>query len=423
MYEFSDDVIWQANWEFVALAVLVLSLFPLPTTIRMNAPAVLLVPPTPVNFEHQTPSPSSTATTSSSDSRTTSSRPETMFTTVDQERTSSETTIFSIYSMYGEEQAHRASWAAQGSMVNGDCRPKDSSTISSVNHNLPTHRRSSFLSSNGDESSSDMGLAYNDPLPSKSLPVIDLTEGVPDFQSGASSSAVRSSLRVSRTGFRPASTYTPPPALEPAPSELLEGSRPPVPVPQPAPPGIIRPSEFRTLSPGPSRSSGHSVRTRSVSPQSARSSQTTPPSGHKRQSTASTRELPPLPPSANPTPPSTPPPNLLRQASSPFLLSPKTSSKSPGHLRPNGSSPSSKISLVPSEGEDMDSFHVRNTYAILEVSGVKGDGYEEGVERTRARVGNTRQSQLNADAAIGDGSEKSKDLDPNEIELLGSVDR
>lgn len=71
----------------------------------------------------------------------------------------------------------------------------------------------------------------------------------------------------------------------------------------------------------------------------------------------------------------------------------------------------------------MDSFHVRHTYALLEVSGVKGDGYEEGVERTRARIGSSRQSQMDAEAALADGTEKSRNLDPKEIELLGSVDR
>ncbi|KAF9566965.1 RabGAP/TBC [Agrocybe pediades] len=86
-------------------------------------------------------------------------------------------------------------------------------------------------------------------------------------------------------------------------------------------------------------------------------------------------------------------------------------------------SPSSKVSLVPSEGEDVDGFHVRNTYAQLEASGVKGDGYEEGVERTRARVGTSRTSQLQAEAALGDGQEKKKDLDEKEIQLLRNVDR
>ena len=87
------------------------------------------------------------------------------------------------------------------------------------------------------------------------------------------------------------------------------------------------------------------------------------------------------------------------------------------------SAPPSVTSLVPSEGEELDAFHVRNTYAQLDAQGVKGDGYAEGVERTRARVGVSRKSQLNADQALCDGTEKMRELDPNEIEALASLDR
>jgi hypothetical protein len=86
-------------------------------------------------------------------------------------------------------------------------------------------------------------------------------------------------------------------------------------------------------------------------------------------------------------------------------------------------SPSSKISIAPSEGEDMDGFYVRSTYAQLEAMGVKGDGYEEGVERTRAKIGASRASQLKADAALGDGLEKTRNLEAKEIQVLQSVDR
>lgn len=132
-------------------------------------------------------------------------------------------------------------------------------------------------------------------------------------------------------------------------------------------------------------------------------------------STHKLRDLPPLPPSRQ----STPSPSKAPSSS---------------HLTPQRSvqldvskqvpaTPSSKVSLVPSEGEDMDAFHVRNTYAQLEASGVKGDGYEEGIERTRARVGKSRLSQLQADAVLGDGSDKKRDLDLKEIQVLESVDR
>jgi USP6 N-terminal-like protein len=136
-------------------------------------------------------------------------------------------------------------------------------------------------------------------------------------------------------------------------------------------------------------------------------------------------ELPPLPSAPTP-PPATPPSRnseaLLQVPASPSPSvpnSPPLPLKHPAYVGPS----MSKTSLVPSEGEDMDAFHVRNTYAQLDITGVKGDGYEEGVERTRARIGDSRSSQLNAEAAIGDGTEKTKELDPEEAQLLALVDR
>lgn len=135
-------------------------------------------------------------------------------------------------------------------------------------------------------------------------------------------------------------------------------------------------------------------------------------------------DLPPLPPSRQTTPPSSRPSPTLSSG----LLTPQRSLKCDTEKPlppPQGSlrSPPSKVSLVPSEGEDSDAFHVRNTYAQLEAVGVKGDGYEEGIERTRARMGTSRQSQLQADAALGDGTAKKKDLDVQEIQALRNVDR
>jgi hypothetical protein len=122
----------------------------------------------------------------------------------------------------------------------------------------------------------------------------------------------------------------------------------------------------------------------------------------------SLRGLPPLPPSRQSTP------SPSRNAP---LLTPQRS------LLLNASKPSSKISLSPSDGEDLDGFHVRSTYAQLEASGVKGDGYEEGVERTRARIGKNTLSQLQADSSLHDGSDKKRDLHLEEIQVLQSIDR
>jgi hypothetical protein len=83
----------------------------------------------------------------------------------------------------------------------------------------------------------------------------------------------------------------------------------------------------------------------------------------------------------------------------------------------------SDLSITPSAGEDPDSFHVRSTYAQLDIFGVKGDGIEEGVERTRARVGGSRESELKAMNAVGDEDERRRDLSPQELQMLSSLDR
>ena len=62
----------------------------------------------------------------------------------------------------------------------------------------------------------------------------------------------------------------------------------------------------------------------------------------------------------------------------------------------------------------MDAFHVRNTYAQLEISGAKGDEYED--ERTRARLHMSPANQL------VDGTQKKGVLDPRE-QTLASVER
>ena len=54
---------------------------------------------------------------------------------------------------------------------------------------------------------------------------------------------------------------------------------------------------------------------------------------------------------------------------------------------------------------------------------MKGDGIEEGVERTRARVGGSRESELKAASAIGDEYEKRRELNPQELQMLASLDR
>ena len=63
--------------------------------------------------------------------------------------------------------------------------------------------------------------------------------------------------------------------------------------------------------------------------------------------------------------------------------------------------------------------YVRTTYARLEQSGVPGDGYEDGVERTRARstakIENTRRATVWGNSMA--------DLSQKEIDFLTSLDR
>lgn len=184
-------------------------------------------------------------------------------------------------------------------------------------------------------------------------------------------------------------------------------------------------------------STGHSSRSNVSSSEASyapRSLPITPPrsrpSSQRVKSDDSIHSLPPSPaPHANAKPPIPAPVPTTASPAPLELLSPPRTPKTPQSLPLkhknvyDSDAQPSKTSLVPSEGEDMDAFHVRNTYAQLDMSGVKGDGYEEGVERTRARVGTSRASQLNADEALGDGSEKTQELNPKEIQTLASLDR
>ncbi|KAL5494688.1 hypothetical protein ACEPAI_149 [Sanghuangporus weigelae] len=77
---------------------------------------------------------------------------------------------------------------------------------------------------------------------------------------------------------------------------------------------------------------------------------------------------------------------------------------------------------VAAASEEPEAFFVRNTYAQLDVTGVKGDGYEEGVERTRAKLGHDRRSVQIAlrNDARGDIT---GELSDEELRLLENVDR
>ncbi|KLT38608.1 RabGAP/TBC [Cutaneotrichosporon oleaginosum] len=87
----------------------------------------------------------------------------------------------------------------------------------------------------------------------------------------------------------------------------------------------------------------------------------------------------------------------------------------------NGSAVSSlaasNTSLVSSQypGEDTDAYHVRSTYARLDIEGVFGDGWDEGVERTRGGIGSgSRMTTTWPDTGI---------MSDQELKFLKSLDR
>ncbi|KAG8967968.1 hypothetical protein FRC03_008989 [Tulasnella sp. 419] len=86
------------------------------------------------------------------------------------------------------------------------------------------------------------------------------------------------------------------------------------------------------------------------------------------------------------------------------------------------SRPSSRVSSHLSEGEDADSVYVRTTYARLELSGVPGDGYDEGVERTRARNPGVHSNNARRQT-IWEPTAQLDELAQKELDTLKNVDR
>ncbi|KAG6896767.1 hypothetical protein C0992_006281 [Termitomyces sp. T32_za158] len=302
-----------------------------------DSPALVLVPTIPLKFD----SSSSPITTK-------------VLKTQPRARPSSETTIVSIYSMYGDDRP-RTSWSASSVLTTSNRKSYEAGVIPTVKVRLPDGPRLSIPQENDDSE-----LAYYNEY--------DTTHDSGPLSPPSSDLFVSDDTRESLS-FRTSTTSSP----------------------------ISRSRESTN-----NADSSPSLRNFRIGSDSA-----------DRDLTL----LPPLPPSVqssqhaspSPTPPPQPSP-----APSPALH--------PAFEHPIASI-RSKVSLVPSEGEDVDAFHVRSTYAQLEAFGVKGDGFEDGIERTRARIGPSRSSQLNAFAALDDGTEKSKTLGPKELETLASVDR
>lgn len=333
----------------------------------MDSPAVLVVPATPIlpSLSPISPPSSSAATT-----------PDLSVDDPSLERASSETTIVTIYSMYEEDEG---SWSASPSVLHPG---KDTTVDVAV---LGVDRRTS--APRWSRPIEDSGYFEDDPL--KRASVVDKVR-----QSVVSTGSVQLAYAAERplSQAHSSKTYS----LDAR--HFSNGSS------QPSPSDSGRTSSYATASDGT---------TRPLSSTSPSPSQSRPTSSRPTSSQPNTRHG-----SASPhlSPASTPPPQVLSLLATPPRSSPPRHSSAP-------SSPSSATSISPAPDEDPDSFHVRATYAQLDLYGVRGDGIEEGVERTRARVGGSRQSELRAQEALADADEKTRDLTPQEVTVLASLDR
>jgi hypothetical protein len=330
----------------------------------MAAPSLILIPPTPTNkFKGSfTPSPSSGTSASS--------LPEPV---LDPPRSSCESAIVTIYSMYGDE-GDRGSWAASATEF---VDPNMKIPSKDIDLTLPDNYRNSFFLSRS-YTASELASTDSPTTPRKATtrtlrPSVTLN-GIP---SGSST--------------RPATSFSPTSFNLNADDSARRAS-------------TGQNLRYSAVATAPSTQNGTAGEPQNKPIRSR------PPSQVKDSSDTSHERPIPGPSGSSTTPPSS-------------LLPFQRSSTPAQSLRSKGSSPASHISVSRSESEEPDSFHVRSTYAHLDMFGVKGDGYEDGVERTRARIGASRASQLNAEQALCDGTEKTRDLDPKELETLSSLDR
>jgi hypothetical protein len=312
---------------------------------------------------------------------------------MDPPRQSTDTGIDSIYNMYSDE--HRLSGGGRSSLLSSTehcqvdrVRPSGDRSSSTLTQTVTlSHRRPNTPSATYEPSA----LAYHqlDEKPPKALLLPSTMAGVEN--SPRVSVATTSSAQAQSSYATPPSTYRY--------SDLFESG--------------INPSTCPTID---GSSSSNTTPAVPDSKEFADTSLLSQQSSHLSHIRYSLRDLPPLPPSRQSTP------SPSRKGPSSAYVTPQRSVQLV-ISKPSFGTPSSKVSLVPSEGEDLDGFHVRNTYAQLEASGVKGDGFEDGIERTRARVGRGGLSQIQADNVLDGGSDKKKDLDVKEIQVLQSIDR
>jgi hypothetical protein len=324
------------------------------------------------------------------------------------ERSSSEATIFTIYSMYGadDDRANSLDDGGGGRVV------------------AAAFKKSSFYMSPGRRSTGDLPVSprfSSSVADENKLPAMGAVNGL----AAAPAIAYRDRDVHHRASILRNSILTPSTTITTTYSSSADQQHPPS---HPRPPRSRPPSYYRTSQYSIITNDNEQPTARMVAlpPRRRTSSQ---PQLHRKSiySVHDQVNLPPIPVIA--IPPCSP---IRSRGPSPttsfsnlrLTTPPRKGLPSPSLASSKVSpTPSSLTSLVPSEGEDLDGFHVRTTYAQLDSRGVKGDGFKDGVERTRARVGSSRASQMHAEGALADGTEKNGDLDPQELEALSKLDR
>jgi len=324
-------------------------------------------------------------------------------------RNSSENTAVSIFSMYTEETGliheaiaeHPSSFLTTFHPANGVARPQSSSP------ERPASSKRSWRS----QESTEMSI-------------------------GADTMAALLGMPAERASVPPQATHGPTRASLPDSIRLPydEGLPTTLPASDPSATDAIRPMSRRSVNRPATAGSGLSV-SRERTPSSIRTSVAMSPSPssdlHSSVDNLSTSAalLPPLPPSRN-------------SSRTSRLISGQLSGSSPRSSQSNLLPPTAFPTLAPDflpkqrpstsalttlsqprshrgADEEADAEYVRSVYACFDVGGgVPGDGYEEGVERTRARLSsNVQHIETNGQPNAGD------DINEKEQRRLRELDR
>lgn len=316
----------------------------------MASPALLVVPPTPQ--ADATTHPQSYSDPSSS-----------TLGAVHTQRTSSEATAETIFSLYGDDRNSWYSTKTQSLVRNNSHRESGSNyrPMSTANgHSSLSYLRQSSASSRAADNGTGQGRRESAPV-SVYTGIVHPTS--PHAPSSHDPTQVESTgIQLPRSSSRGSSKHDHPPSSV----------------------------HFRSTSPSRPSSSSVDTPTISQSPSAAPDRSTSVPSHQS-------------------------PPQRLHATLQVNVDFPHS------HSSTSTSTPPSSPAPPRAPGEDADSYHVRATYATLDVSGVRGDGYEDGEELTRARLGSNR-SLVPLPPSPGP-AQPGEELTTAEKEILNHADR